>query len=304
MRFALLTLALLAAVTPARAVCTPPRCIDVTVPVPHRLKVPDATVRLILPDGYDASRKRYPVLLLLHGAGDTYAGWTDNTDVEAFTADLDLIVVMPDSGHDANAGFYTDWQDGSRQWETFHTHVLRQWVDRHYRTLRGRRHRAVAGLSMGGFGAMSYAARHVQSFGAAASFSGALDTLYPNPANPIVKQLGIVAPGIWGDPVADAKIWKAHNPTDLAPQLRKTALFLATGDGTRGGPLGDVDDPLAYGIEAVVAIMTSDFAAALDAAGIPYTKDFYGPGYHGWVYWERELHWALPQMMTLIGPAR
>src|SRR5262245_51144740 len=172
----LLALALTAAAPPVQAACDPPRCFDAVVPLPKRVRVPDSTVRILVPAGYEGGRTRYPVLYLLHGAGDTYATWTERTDVQELTAGLPLIVVMPDGGRDANAGFYSDWVDGSRQWETFHTRVLPRWVDRHFRTLPQRRHRAVAGLSMGGFGAMSYAARHRALFRAAASFSGAVDT--------------------------------------------------------------------------------------------------------------------------------
>src|SRR5262249_14706127 len=65
----------------ARSACDPPRCIDVVVPVPATIAVPDSTVRVLLPVGYDTSLERYPVLYLLHGAGDTYVTWTENTDV-------------------------------------------------------------------------------------------------------------------------------------------------------------------------------------------------------------------------------
>lgn len=300
----LLTLVLLADPLAARGACDAPRCVDVVVPVPRRLHVPDSTVRVLLPEGYRDSRTRYSVLYLLHGAGDTYRTWTDLTDVQAFSADFPLIIVMPDGGKDAEAGFYSDWLDGSRQWETFHTRVLRKYVDRHYRTLRSKRHRAVAGLSMGGFGAMSYAARHPRLFRAAASFSGALDTLYPSPTSPFIRSLNILDIGGWGDPVENADVWRAHNPTDLAAKLRGVALFISTGDGTRGGPFGDVDVPLAYAIEAVVGTMSQNFAAALDAAGVPHTDNFYGPGYHFWSYWERELHAVLPQIVGIIGPHR
>jgi S-formylglutathione hydrolase FrmB len=301
----LFALALLVDPVAAGAACDPPRCLDVVVPVPRRLRVPESTVRVILPEGYRGSHARYPVLYLLHGAGDTFRTWTENTDVEAFSADFPLIIVMPDGGKDAEAGFYSDWLDGSRQWETFHTRVLPRYVARRFRTLPGRRHRAVAGLSMGGFGAMSYAGRHPRLFRAAASFSGALDTLYPTPTAPFLRTLNILAIGGWGDPVANAEVWHDHNPTDLAAELGGLALFVATGDGTPGGPLGDLDNaPLAYAIEAVVAVMSANFTAALDAAGLPHTDDFYGAGYHGWPYWERELHWALPQMMAIIGPRR
>jgi diacylglycerol O-acyltransferase / trehalose O-mycolyltransferase / mycolyltransferase Ag85 len=288
--------------TSAQAACDPPRCLDVIVPVPSSLKVPDSTVRILIPAGYDESSERYPVLYLLHGGGDTYATWTENTDVQSFSADFPIIIVMPDGGHDANAGFYSDWLDDSRQWETFHTRVLRRFVDRSFRTLASRGHRAVMGLSMGGFGAMSYAARHRDLFAAAASFSGSVDTFYPTPAGNILFASGIVGRGVWGDPVTYEANWRRHNPTDLARDLRGIALFVATGDGTKGGPAGDVDNPGAYAIEEIVAAMNDSFAAALDRARVPYEKDFYPGGYHGWPYWERELHWSLPQIMALIGP--
>jgi len=289
------------AATRAGATCDAPRCFDMVVPVPRRLTVPDSTVRVILPAGYGDSRVRYPVLYLLHGAGDTYASWTEKTDVQEFSRQLPLIIVMPDGGHDRNAGFYSDWVDGSRQWETFHTRVLPRWVERHFRTLRGGRHRAVAGLSMGGFGAMSYAARHPGLFRAAASFSGAVDTLYGDAPAPILFAAGVVQLGVWGDPVADARTWRAHDPVDLARRLRGTALFVATGDGTPGGPAGDVDDDLAYLAEQVIAGMNHAFAEGLDAAGVSFARDFYHGGYHGWPYWQRELHWSLPQIMRFIG---
>jgi S-formylglutathione hydrolase FrmB len=156
---------------------------------------------------------------------------------------------------------------------------------------------------MGGFGAMSYAARHRGLFAAAASFSGAVDSLYPEPATNLLFVGGVVSSGIWGDPTTNEATWRAHNPTDLVDKLRGVALFVATGDGTQGGPAGDVDAPGAYGIEQVVKQMNLSFARALDAAAVPYVKDFYQGGYHGWPYWERELHWSLPQIISLIGPS-
>ena len=192
-------------------------------------------MRVLLPTDYDGHR-RYPVLYLLHGAGDTFATWSENTDVVDFSAQFPVIIVMPDGGHDANAGWYSDWVDGSRQWETFHTSVLVRYVDRHFRTLGGG-HRAVAGLSMGGFGAMSYAARHRGLFTAAASFSGAVDTRYVEPAsgigfNVFHDMFGTPDDRVWGNQVTDEQTWREHNPTDRAADLSGVALFLATGTGT------------------------------------------------------------------------
>src|SRR3954465_284214 len=139
----------------------------------------DTHVRGMLPDGYDPSGgRRYPVLYLLHGCCDDYRSWTDKGDAEKITAGRPLIVVMPDAGQ---AGFYSDWYNagagGPPKWETFHIGQLVPWVDQTFATDARREGRALAGLSMGGFGTMSYAARHPDLFVAAASFSGAVDNM-------------------------------------------------------------------------------------------------------------------------------
>jgi len=164
----------------------------------------------------------------------------------------------------------------------------------------------VAGLSMGGFGAMSYAARHRGLFRAAASFSGAVDTRYVEPVSGIGFNIfhdmfGTPDDRVWGNQVTDEATWRAHNPTDRAADLGGVELFVATGTGTPGGPAGDdPSNPGGYFIEQVIFQMNLSFGRALDAAGVPSHRDFYLGGYHGWPYWERELHWALPQIVDVI----
>ena len=304
-------LLLIAILTPHRARaadefrCAPPRCLDVAVPYPSTLRVPDDHVRILLPAHYDPGGRGYPVLYLLHGAGDTYQTWTENTDVAALTNRYRLIVVMPDGGHDANAGWYSDWKDGSRDWESFHIHVLIPWVDSHFDTL-GAKHRGIAGLSMGGFGAMSYAARHPGLFAAAASFSGAVDTQYVSPVSGVAfaelnDRYGTPDGRVWGDQSTDSATWAAHNPTALAPKLKGTKLWIATGDGAPGGAEGDdPQNPGGYMIEQFIWQMNLSFTRALDDAGVPHHDWFYSGGYHGWPYWQADLHWALPGLYRAI----
>src|SRR4051812_4760772 len=135
-------------------------------------------VRVLLPSGYDQSGTTpYPVLYLLHGAIDDYRAWTDKGDAAAIPAGSPLIVVMPDGGAEGN---YVDWYNfgsgGPPMWETYHIGQLIPWIDGHFRTVASRAGRAVAGLSMGGNGAIAYASLHPDLFTATASFSGALDT--------------------------------------------------------------------------------------------------------------------------------
>jgi len=318
MRIALGTLLVLALAPLARAefdCATKPRCVDVAVPAPG-LTVPDNHVRIFLPNGYGAlPDKRYPVLYLLHGAGDTYKTWSDNTDVYELTEGLDLIVVMPDCGRNSNAGWYSDWADGSRRWETFHIGVLIPYVDANFATL-GDGKRVIAGLSMGGFGAMHYAARYPGLFGAAASFSGATDMLYGFPVSGVAfsqlhDMFGTPNDNVWGNQITDEQNWEDNNPASLAANLKGTPLFLASGDGVPaasaasplvGGP-GSHEDPAnpgGYLIEAFIFQLNISFVLHLDLAGVSHTDWFYPGGHHDWPYWQDDLHWALPQLLAAI----
>jgi S-formylglutathione hydrolase FrmB len=264
-----------------------PRMLDLTVRSPALGD--DAKVRLITPAGWSKDGRRWPVLYLLHGCCDTYVSWTRSTDVETLPQLRDVLVVMPEGG---DVGFYSDWQDGPA-WETFHLDELRGLLERDYGA--GSR-RAIAGLSMGGLGAIGYAARHPGMFGAAASFSGTLNPL----ASPQVYLTLFGAHtddprAIWGDPDAQRETWEAHDPTALAGRLRGTPLFVSSGDG-RPGPYeepGADRDP----IERSVLAESRAFVAELRRLDIPVTTDFYGRGIHDWPYWERELERALPLLL-------
>lgn len=287
--------------------CTPPRCVDAAVPVPAALTVPDGRVRILLPEGYAADAcRRWPVLYLLHGVGDTWESWFTNAGVEEFTRGFAVIIVMPDAGRTPDAGWYSDWLDGSRQWERFHIGTLVPWVDATFRTLSDRG-RMVAGFSMGGFGAMSYAARHRGTFDAAASFSGLLDTMYGYPASGpgfanASAYAGTPDQRVWGDQVRDEAVWRDHNPTDRAADLRDTALYIYAGTGAAGGAAGDNPEKSGnYAVENLIFQTNLSFTRALDAAGVPYESDFHA-GYHDWPYFEAGLRWALPKMLEGITP--
>jgi diacylglycerol O-acyltransferase/trehalose O-mycolyltransferase len=260
----------------------------------------DVGVRLLLPPGYDRHpAHRWPALYLLHGCcdGDTgYRSWTDKTDVAELTAHTNVLVVMPEAGP---AGFYSDWLDGPR-WETFHLTELRRILERDYRS--GPR-RAVAGLSMGGFGALSYAARHPGFFRAAASFSGVVHPSYQGERSTqlvasIVAGTGADPAALWGDPVADADIWAAHNPYDLARRLRGTKVYLSAGNGA-AGPF-DPPDSGVDGLEQLLGEQSVAVADRLRDSGVAVRTDFYGPGHHAWPYWERALHRSFPMLTAAM----
>jgi diacylglycerol O-acyltransferase / trehalose O-mycolyltransferase len=282
------------------------RLIDLTLSTPA-LKSP-THVRVLLPSGYRTDKpRRYPVLYLLHGAFDDYRSWTDKGAAESITAGRRLIVVMPDGGQ---GGWYTDWvnrgQGGPPEWETYHIQQLIPWIDDRYRVNPTRGARAIAGLSMGGFGAMSYAARHADLFAWAGSFSGAVDIVNYLPVAAIIDLEAPVDGGLpgdqFGDRILDEGNWRAHNPWDLAANLRGMGLVIDTGDG-RPGPYDSPVRPFDP-IEQGVHEMSVSFHQRLVDLGIRHTWNDYGPGTHTWPYWQRDLSDALPSVMRTFAQAR
>ncbi|MFD0690658.1 alpha/beta hydrolase [Actinomadura fibrosa] len=273
------------------------RTVDLTIASPALGR--DGHARVLLPPSY-RPRHRHPVLYLLHGCCDAIPGWTAwtaNTDVEALSARSRAMVVMPEAGPD---GMYTDWYNGGRYgppaWETFHLAELRALVER---GLGAGPRRAVAGLSMGGLGALAYAARHPGMFRASASFSGLADTVgFADGLMDLVAAYGDDPLGPFGDPVEQAAVWRAHNPLDLVPRLRGVRLFVASGDG-RPGPLDAPGTPQ-DALEASLGQANAAFVAKARRHHLDLTADLYGPGTHTWPYWERELHRAFPLLMRAI----
>jgi diacylglycerol O-acyltransferase/trehalose O-mycolyltransferase len=273
------------------------RMVDLLIDSPA---VGPVQVRLLLPVGFSGealgkgATTSYPSLYLLHGGGGEYTDWTTNTHVEAWTAPTNLLVVMPGAGSSAVDGWYTDWQGsgaaGRPQWETFHLGELPQLLERNWRA---GPERAVAGLSLGGYGSIIYAERNPGFFKAAASYSGVLDvTAYrqhvPNPN----------AAAIWGDDASGGPTLADTNPINDVAALDGTDLYISFGNG-EPGPL-DPPNKEFDELEAWVGEGDESFLGVLNAAGIPATIDAYGPGTHSWGYWDRELRSSLPMLIDAV----
>jgi diacylglycerol O-acyltransferase/trehalose O-mycolyltransferase len=268
-----------------------PRLLDLAVRSPALGAT--AMVRLLTPEGWRAgTHRRWPVLYLLHGCCDTYQSWTRSTRIEQLAQLERVLVVMPEGGA---VGFYSNWaQEGGPAWETFQLGELRRILERGYGAGPDR---AVAGLSMGGLGAIGYAARHPGMFHAAASFSGLLHPLGdPDFMTGLFADHTPDPDAVWGDPRRDRRVWAAHDPTELAGRLQGTRLFVSSGDG-RPGPL-DAPDAPPDDIEPTVLRQSQAFVRSLRAEQIPARVDFYGAGTHTWPYWERELQRALPLLLA------
>lgn len=132
---------------------------------------------VVLPDSYNPSGKSYPVIYLLHGGQGSYRDWLsklkDKLLLHKLADQYQVIIVTPDGG---TTSYYFDSPlDKTSQYETFISKELIQKIDETYRTIKDRKGRIIAGLSMGGHGAMFISARHPDIYCAAGSMSGVMD---------------------------------------------------------------------------------------------------------------------------------
>ena len=135
-----------------------------------------------LPPGYSTSGRRYPVLYLFHGFSDNHAGWLRHGNLRqiadrAITTDTiePMIVVMPHTP----GGFYGNRSDGSYRYEDYFFEELIPHVEKTFHVASDKKHRAVAGISMGGQGAFLYAAKRPDCFSSCYSVGGAFHFRQP-----------------------------------------------------------------------------------------------------------------------------
>ncbi|MFL5912004.1 MAG: alpha/beta hydrolase [Gaiellaceae bacterium] len=249
---------------------------------------PGLKVNVLLPDGFDPNRC-HPVLYLLHGHGDAYDTWAkpDSGDVQEVAKGFPAIIVMPEGDH----GWYVNWwNDGARSpaWESYHLDELIPLVEQRLRICPGRSNRAIAGLSMGGEGAIYYAEQRPGYFGAAASFSGPLSIQRLEWPTGFDTQ-GEHNRDVFGDPQAQKFYWEGHNPVALLKNLRYTRLFVTVGDGTPAPKPDELTNTFGQVAERDLRMHADDFVAAAHRLGDIDVTYHPRQGIHAWPYWRAHL---------------
>lgn len=149
-------------------------------------KVLSATVKynIYLPDGFDASQDKYPVVYLLHGLTDTYQAWAQKGNMQQVVDELiaagqipQMIIVMPNAGGPDVMNTWNGYMNmpGWNYEDFFFTELLPT-VEEKYRAISDKGHRAVMGLSMGGGGSTMYAQRHTDMFSSCYAMSAWLES--------------------------------------------------------------------------------------------------------------------------------
>lgn len=135
----------------------------------------------ILPNGYSESRRKYPVLYLLHGLFGNCENWIDLTSVVEIVGRENLVVITPE-GKD---GWYVDSSTAANhRFESYVMAELIPQIEREFRIDGSRGMRAIAGNSMGGYGAIKFGLKYPSQFAFAGSFSGAFDAPKVSDKNP------------------------------------------------------------------------------------------------------------------------
>jgi S-formylglutathione hydrolase FrmB len=204
---------------------------------------------VVLPNGYTATRC-WPVLYLLHAAGAANE-WLVQQQVYE---NLPAIVVIPGGG----PGQYTNqWNDGARSpaWENWFFDEVMPKVSKTFPICAQRRFHAIAGSSMGGFGAMYLASQRPDYFGTAASFSGVIAI-----SDPVIEFGFGSFSAVWGPPGGFYEL--GHDPSYLLPNLAHTRLFVDVGNGIPIDPVSPKEQQFGALGEAVMSHEASVFVAA------------------------------------------
>lgn len=234
--------------------------------------------RVLVPEDYDRSQRRYPVLYLLHGLGGDYTDWTTRSNVAEYSRTLPLIIVMPD-GHNA---WYTNSDEGA--YETYILADLQADVVKKYRTINSRYGRAIAGLSMGGYGALKMALKRPAAFAVAASFSGAFAATRQGELEKLIaKSEADRLDKIFGS--ADSVARKENDLFLLAAAMKPgVAPYLYVDCGT-------ADNTLIAANREVISV--------LHKTGAAYEYHEVA-GAHSWDYWDRRIREFLPILVRRL----
>jgi enterochelin esterase-like enzyme len=235
-----------------------------------------------LPPDYETSERSYPVLYLLHGAGDDQTGWIQFGEVLQITDKAikegkatPMIIIMPD----ANTGQrgYFNSINGDWNYEDFFFQELMPYVEKMYRIKAEKKYRAIAGLSMGGGGSFMYALHHPELFSSACPLSAYIGPLSLDEAK---KRFEATNPNLSEEILVE--YFKKHNALSLIEDLpddKKNAVrwYIDCGD-----------DDFLYEGNSLIHI-------AMKKKEIPHEFRIRDGG-HTWTYWRD----SLPEVLAFI----
>jgi putative tributyrin esterase len=242
-------------------------------------KLVNATLayNVVLPPDYRASSAtRYPVLYLLHGFGGHYSDWVTRTNLADYAARYRMIIVTPEG----NDGWYTDSVSSpSGKYESYILKELIPDVQKRFRTIDSRYGRGIAGLSMGGYGAIKFGLKSPGTFAFAGSMSGALATTsWTDDDLKNLQSIRASVFGVFGPPGSETR--KANDIFEITRGLSAARIAAL--------PYIYLDS----GTEDFLISHSTQFATLLREKKVPHEfREL--PGDHNWAYWDQQVQEVL-----------
>ena len=237
---------------------------------------------MYLPTGFEKSEKKYPVVYLLHGLYGNYSNWDKSGGMKLVADELissgeacEMVIVMPNAG-DSDVRNYQNGYFNVEDWpyEDFFYQEFLPEVEKKYRIIGDKEHRAIMGLSMGGGGSVVYSQRHPEMFSSCYAMSAWLDNKMGEVGGKNLKKdkLYIVAKSVSDNSAVDF-VEKADEET--VKELKTVKWFVDCGD-----------DDILFDVNVL-------FYQKMRAKRIK-TELRIRNGVHNWEYWHTALRTALP----------
>jgi len=229
----------------------------------------EVSYRVVFPADYKKnSAKRYPVIYLLHGLFGHFDNWTDKTRLAEYAAPFSFIIVTPEGGD----GWYTDSvSTPNDKYESYLIRELIPEVEKKFRVDGDRSRRLIAGLSMGGYGAIKFGLKYREMFSIVGSFSGALDSPLRGQNDKNLRPSILSVFGAEDNP--------ARKANDVFSLLRAVS-----SDDLKSLPY----IYLACGTEDFLFQPNRDFDALLIEKKVPHEYREL-PGTHAWDFWDAQV---------------
>lgn len=222
---------------------------------------------VILPDSYKHQKEGFSVVYLLHGAGGDYTSWSEKAENMKRLSDIhNIIIVCPDGGR--TSWYFDSPIDASIRYETYISKELITHVDKKYKSIPTKAHRAIAGLSMGGHGALYLSFKHPTIWGAAGSMSGGVD-IRPFPNNWDL-------PARLGSYTTHTENWEVNSVVNMLHLIKDNDLKLV----------------IDCGVDDFFYKVNMQLHEKMLAQNIPHyfiTR----PGSHNWNYWNESVLYQL-----------
>ena len=222
---------------------------------------------IITPSDYVVVNKNYATVYLLHGAGGDHTNWISKVpELQRYADQYQIIIVCPDG--DKTSWYFDSPNVANSVYETYISSELVVAIDDKYKTIASAKARAIAGLSMGGHGALFLAFRHQDVFGAAGSMSGGVD-LRPFSDNWGIKDhLGSIE--------EHRQRWEDHSVINMTYLIKDSKLKLI----------------IDCGVEDFFYDVNKNLHQKLLNEKIPH-EFVVRPGNHNWEYWANAVQYQL-----------